>query len=252
MNSICKYLLLAFISFAPFHGFANDIRVATANNHFLNNDFEKAIQAYEDILNSGYEAPEIFYNLGNAYYRIGNLAAAILNYERALLRAPHDKDSRYNLELAYSQITDKIAPVGEFFLSRWLTNFQNSTSSDTWAVCSIVFFVLALGGILLYFIGGTMMVKKIAFFVALIGLFISAITFTFSGNQKQQFINREKAIIFEPSVTVRSTPNDSGMLLFVLHAGTKVRILQSIGEWREIEIADGNVGWVHFSQIEII
>lgn len=229
-----------------------DNRLHKANQLYADGDFENAIEVYEDVLKSGMEAPQVYYNLGNAYYRKGLLPAAILNYERALLLAPQDKDIRYNLNLAYGQITDKIEPVGVFFITRWFANFRNSTDSDTWAIVSIITFLLFLTGLLFYFFSKTSSFRKIAFFLTLFSFLISVTTLAFSNHQKQRLVNRDRAIVFSPSVTVRSAPEASGTELFVIHEGTKVKILQRINTWLEVELQDGSIGWMHEEHLEII
>jgi len=229
-----------------------DNRLHKANQLYADGDFDSAIEVYEDVLKSGMEAPQLYYNLGNAYYRNGLLPAAILNYERALLLAPQDKDIRYNLNLAYGQITDKIEPVGVFFITRWFANFRNSTDSDTWAIISIITFILFLTGLLFYFFARTSLFRKIAFFITLFSFLTSITTLAFSYHQKQRLVNRDRAIVFSPSVTVRSAPEGSGTELFVLHEGTKVKILQRIKNWSEVELQDGSIGWMHEEHLEII
>jgi len=229
-----------------------DSRFKNANEQYGKGNFEQAIEMYEQILKSGMEAPQLYYNLGNAYYRNGLLPAAILNYERALLLAPQDKDIRYNLNLAYGQITDKIESVGVFFLTRWFTNFRNSTNSDSWAIISIIAFILTLGALLFFFFAKTSFLRKISFYLALLSLLISITTFAFAHQQKQRLINRDRAIVFSPSVTVRSAPEARGTDLFVLHEGTKVKILQRINNWLEVELLDGSVGWISEEHLEII
>lgn len=229
-----------------------DNRLHKANQLYADGDFDAAVEVYEDVLKSGMEAPQVYYNLGNAYYRKGLLPAAILNYERALLLAPQDKDIRYNLNLASGQITDKIEPVGVFFVTRWFASFRNSSDSDTWAIISVVSFLLFLAGLMFYFFARTSLFRKMAFFIALFSFLISATTLAFSNHQKQRLVNRDRAIVFSPSVTVRSAPEASGTELFVLHEGTKVKILQRINNWLEVELQDGSIGWMHEEHLEII
>lgn len=229
-----------------------DEQFERANQMYADGQFEEAIAQYEAVLQSGLEAPELYYNLGNAYYRQGLLPAAILNYERALLLAPHDKDVRYNLNLAYGQITDKIEPVGVFFLSKWFAGFRNSSKSDTWAIVSIVSFVLFLAGLFFFFFAKTSLYKKLSFFVGVLAFLVALTTFVFSAQQKQHLVQRDRAIVFSPSVTVRSAPEAGGTELFVLHEGTRVKLLQQLNNWYEIELQDGNVGWMHAEHLEVI
>lgn len=245
-------MLLIAMVLITIHSTASDARFVKANALYAEGQFQDAIDAYEEILKSGVESPELYYNLGNAYYRHGLLPLAILNFERALLLAPHDRDTRYNLELAYSQIADKIEPVGEFFIAKWFSSLRSSTNSDTWAVFSIGFFVLFLMMMLLFLFAKTTTFRKITFFFAVLFVLIAATTFSFSSSQKQKLIHRTRAIIMTPSVTVRSSPDASGTEIFVLHEGTRVEILQTIGQWHEIELEDGNPGWIPVAALEVI
>lgn len=246
-----KYGLLFILVLSSLNLFADE-RFDKANTLYSEGEFQEAVDAYEEILKTGMESPELYYNLGNAYYRNGYLPSAILNYERALLLAPQDRDIRYNLELAYSQTTDKIEAVGEFFLSRWFASLRGSTDSDNWAIISIVLFVLALVGLFFYFFSRTTTIRKISFFFAVMFVVGSVVTFAFSYDQKQRLINRDRAIVFTPSVTVRSSPDRNGTELFVLHEGTRVKILQTLGDWYEVELDDGNTGWMQVMTVEVI
>ncbi len=229
-----------------------DTRFEKANEFFQNQNYKEAITTYEEILNSGVESGEIYFNLGNAYYKSGNLPRAILNYERAKLILPHDKDIAYNLKMANSQITDKLETVGEFFLINWFKSFRNKTKSDTWAIISIAAFAigLLLMGIFLYSKSRTL--KQISFYIGILLIITCVISFSFSAKQKNMLTQRNSAIIFEPSVTIKSSPSVSGTELFILHEGTKVKILESVGEWYRIQISDGNDGWLPISTVEII
>lgn len=252
MNSnIFKTFALAALMLLPGKTWA-DSRVEKANQHYAAEEYYNAIQLYEDVLKSGMEGPELYYNLGNCYYRQGLLPAAILNYERALLHAPHDKDIRYNLELAYSQIPDKIEPLGEIFIAQWFASIRNITKSDTWAWISIASFSLFLILLLIYFFSKRRALRKIGFFVGLIFLIISVTTFFFAKYQKQRLANRDTAIVFSPSVTVRSAPDAGSTELFVLHEGVKVKLLKFNNNWYEIQIEDGNEGWIHAEHVEVI
>jgi tetratricopeptide (TPR) repeat protein len=232
--------------------FAEDARFINANELFTQAKFQEAAIAYEEILNSGVESGGVYYNLGNAYYKTGNLPKAILNYERALLMLPHDKDIRYNLEMANSQITDKLDTVDEFFIINWYHNFKNSTKSDTWALISILGFILSLTSIAIFLFSRPKGIKQISFFMGIILFLISLISFNFSANQKDKLTNRNSAIIFTPSVTIKSSPSASGTELFILHEGTKVRVIEKVSNWYRIQISDGNEGWAPEKSMEII
>lgn len=225
---------------------------AEGDSAYIKNDFASAIQIYESLLQQG-EAPEIYYNLGNCYYKTDDIARAILNYERALLLSPGNTDIRANLEIARSKTIDKVTPVPEIFFITWIKSLVNSQSSDAWARTGIVSFLLLLVSLAIFFFTQHIKWKKIGFSAAILFLIVTVLSNLFASRQKSYLTNRNDAIILSPSVTVRSTPSESGTSLFVLHEGRKVEIKDnSMREWKEIRLEDGKVGWVPSSSIEVI
>ncbi|MDR1332603.1 MAG: tetratricopeptide repeat protein, partial [Tannerella sp.] len=194
----------------------------------------------------------VYYNLGNACYKAGRIASAILNYERALLMNPGDKDLRHNFAIAKLRTTDQIEPVGEFFLLNWFRAVQNLFRVDTWAIVGLVCFALFIGCLTLYFFSKRMALKKSGFYAGVALLALVIVANVFAWNQKQALQNRNGAIVFAPTVTAKSSPDNSGTDLFVLHEGTKVFIKSTVGEWNEIELEDGNVGWLRQKDLEKI
>ena len=225
---------------------------AEGDSAYIKNDFASAIQIYESLLQQG-EAPEIYYNLGNCYYKTDDIARAILNYERALLLSPGNADIRANLEIARSKAIDKVTPVPEIFFITWIKSLVNSQSSDAWARTGIVSFLLLLVSLAIFFFTQHVKWKKIGFSAAILFLIVTVLSNLFASQQKSYLTNRNDAIILAPSVTVRSTPSESGTSLFILHEGRKVEIKDnSMREWKEIRLEDGKVGWVPSSSIEVI
>jgi tetratricopeptide (TPR) repeat protein len=231
---------------------AEDARFEQANLLYTDAKYQEAITTYEEILNSGLESGELYFNLGNSYYKSGNLPKSILYYERAKLILPHDKDIQYNLEMANSQITDKLDTIGEFFLSSWLNTFMNSTKSDNWAIISLISFTICVLLIAIFLFSRNRNLKQLSFFIGILILFGSVVAFNFSAKQKQKLTERNTAIIFAPSVTIKSSPSKGGTELFILHEGTKVSILEQVSDWYRIQISDGNEGWAPMQSMEII
>ena len=190
------------------------------------------------------ESAAIYYNLGNAYYKDGQIAPAILNYERALLLSPADGDIRFNLQMAKQRSVDKIEPLGEFFLAKWFHAVQNLASADRWGTIGIVCFLLCLVCLSVFFFSRQRRFKQIGFYSAVVLLAIVVVANVFASNQADEITNRTEAIVFSPTVTVKSSPDQSGTDLFVIHEGTKVSIKSTLGEWSEISLEDGNVGWM--------
>ena len=231
--------------------YAQDV-VTQANEAYEQEDFKKAIELYETALKEQGKSADLYYNLGNAYYKDNHYAEAILNYERALLLSPGDEDVRFNLDMAKSHITDKIEPVETFFLTMWFHSVRDSLSSNAWAVVGIVSFLLIIVCLFLYFFTRIVVLKKIGYFLGLILVLVTIIANNFAFSLKDKLTDREEAIIFAPTITVKSSPADSGTDLFILHEGTKVSVLSTVGEWSEIKLSDGNRGWMPTGKLRII
>ena len=225
---------------------------AEGDSAYMKNDYASAIQIYEALLNRG-EAADIYYNLGNSYYKAGDIAKAILNYERALLLQPGNGDIRANLEIARSKTVDKVEPVPEIFFVSWTKSLINSMSVDSWAVCGVVCFILLIVSLYLFIFSKQIVLKKAGFISGIVFLAVTILANVFANQQKDELANRNSAIVINPSVTVRSTPSESGTSLFILHEGHKVGVKDgSMKDWKEIRLEDGKVGWVPASAIEII
>ncbi len=246
LRIICKKLLLTGVFLLLIFASANaqDKRLNKGNSLYSEGKFEEAIQVYEDILKTGVESEVLYFNLGNAYYKTANLPRAILNYERAKLIDSDDLDVNYNLDLAYSQTIDKIEPIDKLFIKRWIQDLIDKGTSDFWAYTSIALFliVLILSGIYLY--SGNATVKRVSFFSSVLLVVGVILSFNFASVQSNKLSNRTEAIIFEPSVTVKSSPDFSGTDLFVIHEGTKVKILETVGNWKRVQVNNGSQGWL--------
>ena len=226
---------------------------AQADSAYINNDFANAVYLYENILANQGESADIYYNLGNSYYKMDNIAKAIVNYEKALVLNPGNGDIRFNLELAQSKTVDKVTPMSEIFLITWMKSLTNTMSEKGWAKMGITTFILMLLCLALYFFGKKIALKKIGFVAALCLLLVCILSNVCASSQKNEAQSHSTAIIMAPSVTVKSTPNEGGTDLFILHEGHKVNIKDNtMREWKEIQLEDGNVGWVPTSVIEII
>ncbi len=225
---------------------------AEADSAYVRGQYQQAIALYEDLLEQGASA-DLYYNLGNAYYRTENIPEAVLNYERALLLSPGDRDIRFNLQIARSKTFDKIVPESEMFFITWYRALVNIMSVDGWARTALAALALTIILLLVYLFSERLWLRKAGFFggVALLLLFVVANIFAWQ--QKQDLLNRKGAIIFAPAVTVKSTPAANGTDLFILHEGTKVEITDgSMKEWKEIRIADGKEGWIESKHIRVI
>ncbi len=233
-------------------GFIPDEAFIKANELYIGGSYEEAIIVYEQIINSGYQSPVLYYNLGNAYYRSNIIPSAILNYERAALLSPGDEDISFNLELARLHVRDRIEQLPDFFLNRWWNNLRDMTSAARWAYISLFTFITALFLLSAFLVSSSIIIKKTFFWLAVIIFFGSILSFSLGLDQKNYIRNHSTAIVFSPVVSVKSSPDVNSTVLFVIHEGTKVWVRESIGEWRAVRISDGNKGWLHKNAIRMI
>lgn len=243
-------VLLFFALLIPATGFC--VEKKNADIEYSKGNYQRAIRDYEALLKKT-PSSDIYYNLGNAYYRTDNITRAVLNYERALLLSPGDKDIHFNLQMARSKTIDKIAPKSELFFVVWYRSVVNVISSDAWAVVAIVCMTMALLLVLLFLFSGSVFYRKSGFFGAcsFLGLFIIANIFAYQ--QKQMLINRNGAIVMSQSAVIKSTPSKGGKDLFIIHEGTRVDITDNtMKDWKNIRLSDGREGWILSSQIEFI
>lgn len=213
----------------------------------------EALQDWSDVAATGLRSKELYYNLGNAYFKTGETAQAVLNYERALRLDPSDADVRYNLEFARAMTQDRIDEVPEFILKTWIRKIGYWMSSDAWAVLSLVFLALTLALVLLFLLGPTAGMRRTGFFAGIATLLLSLAAFGFARSQKADAERHDEAIVMRPVSSVTSSPSsDAAKSLFILHEGTKVKVLDEVSGYKDIELADGRRGWIASGDIEII
>lgn len=231
---------------------ANAITKQNADDEYAKGNYQQAIKDYQEILKSGVSA-EIYYNLGNAYYRTDNITQALLAYERALQLSPGDNDIRFNLQYARSKTIDKITPESEMFFVTWYHSLVNFTSVDRWANTAIISIVMALLLILVFLFAPQMWARKFGFYGSAAFLMLFVIANLFAFQQKRELETKQGAIVVAPTVNVKKTPAASGTDVFVIHEGTRVDIIdRGMKQWRGIKLADGREGWLKTSQIEEI
>ena len=223
--------------------------VEKGNEYFMNGEYELAISEYQAVIDSGFESSELYYNLGNAYYKSHKITMALVYYEKANLLDPGDEEILHNLEMTRQLAIDKIDHLPEFLPKIWYRRFISLLKTDQWAYISLVAFPVSLLLFLVYLFVRKIRIRKLSFWMAVFMLIISLSTFVFSYHQKRLVYNHSYAIIISPSVTIKSSPDESGTELFQLHEGTKVEIIDQLGEWKEIKLSDGNVGWLRMEEL---
>ncbi|MVN22635.1 tetratricopeptide repeat protein [Mucilaginibacter sp. HMF7410] len=222
------------------------------NQLYAKAQYQQAAQTYQQILNDGYQSAVIYFNTGNAYYKLDDMASAILYYEKARKLAPNDKDININIQFANLKIADKIEPQPDFFVARWWHNFILVLPAN---ILSIISDLLFLGGFLLliaYLFAGSLILKKASFFTGIVAILFGIITIFMANRQINYFNSHHQAIIFSNSVIVKGSPDVNAKPLFVMHEGTKVDVNQKNGNWIEIELPNGNSGWITVDNVKDI
>lgn len=250
-----KLISLTILIILSLHAFSFDAvqSFSKANNLYQQSKFMEASKAYEAILLSGHESAELYFNLGNAYFKQSKFPQAILNYERALRLSPGDEDIRFNIQVANLRIVDKIEPMPEIFYNRWINQAKSMFSADGWGRTSVYFLLLAIAAGVFYSLGqGLGSIRKISFYFAVMALAISILAICFGYQEFQQIKEAKSAIVFTPTLNVKSSPNENGNNIFVVHEGTKVELLDRVSNWVKIRLADGNIGWIQESHVVVI
>ncbi len=232
--------------------FAQADLLQKANELYTKEQFKQSIDVYNQLLMTNMESPEVYFNLGNAYYKTGQYTLAILNYERAKLLAPDDEDINFNLQVANQKVVDSIQELPGIFIVRWWNSLVNSQTTDGWALLSIISFVVFLTMLGFYFFAKTSEVKRITFWSGSFLIVFTIFSWSFAAKQKSRLVNHPEAIVMQPTVTVKSSPTEKGTNLFVVHEGLKVKITDKLGDWVEIKLADGNKGWLLSESVERI
>jgi len=228
------------------------IQFEQANQLYRSGDYVRAASAYEGLISNGYESAALYYNLGNAYFKMDSIPAAILQLERARLLSPRDEDVQYNLRLANLRVIDKIEPIPQLFFLSWWKSFIDMFSADGWGMMAVVSLWCAAAFGVIFMLGRTVTFQRITFLGAVVSLMLCALSFTGTFQRVQRERNVQSAIVFSPSVSVKSAPDPQSTDLFILHEGVKIEFMDAVGEWRKIRLADGKVGWLSVEDVRVI
>lgn len=239
-NTLC----LLFIAMSLFAFSQNEIKFEQGKEHYNEGNYEAAITSWESILESGEHSAALYFNLGNAYYRIDQIAPSIYFYEKALQLAPGDSEIKNNLTFAQNRTVDIVEPLPKNLISDWIDNTTQLFSFDRWAKTAIVFLVGFVLLFLLYYFSITAIKKRLFFLGSFLSLFFSLACLFFAYTNYGQVTHTKTAILFASSSQVRSEPLPRAELSFVIHEGTKVKIIAEEADWARIKLADGKDGWM--------
>lgn len=252
MKKIIIYIISIFWGVSSaFAADNNDALWENANDAYVNGNYGEAIVLYDSIVQSGYVSGKLYYNLGNAHFKVGHLGKSILNYKRALRFKPYDADFRYNLSIAESRTKDKIESLPGFAFGRWVDGWRSYLTSNDWGIVSLVMLALALGGVLVYLLLRNKRRRKIGFAAMVTFGALALLTLWFAIAEKRDMSSRQ-GVVMATAASVNSSPEGNGRELFVLHEGTVVDITGDYATWVEVALPDGNKGWMQAISLEMI
>lgn len=248
---ISLFIVLQVFTFSLF---ANNIDslILDANNKYNTGLYDSALSLYKQVINQGFESGELYYNMGNAYFKNNDIASAILYYEKAKRLLPNDDEIDYNLNIANSMIVDKIEKVPELFYNRWWNFFYNQLGADAWTIFTLISFTILIVTIGLFIMSKKRQNRKVSFYLGVLFLIITLTSYALAWQKFNTSIKQNEAIVFTSSITVKSSPTQNAVDLFVIHEGTKVKIIDKIDNWVEIKIQNGSIGWLPEKSIKSI
>ncbi len=243
------YLLIILSSLAKAD--SNSI-MQTANEYYKNNRYQLAIEEYNKLLLDGFEGTSLYYNLGNAHYRLGKVGYAILYYEKALKLSPNDEDVKHNLALAKLNLKDKVDTLPPFFIFNLWEGILAAFSVTGWTIIVYIIFILVLIVFVVYFFSRSVTEQRISFFTGIGLTVILLLTISLLIVKMNKEFNTKDGVIIETSVIVKSSPDYSSKDSFQIHEGLKVRIEDNVDDWVKIRLDDGKIGWITEKSLGII
>lgn len=237
--SVITFVLVSLVSFAQ----VEELK-SSADQAFISQDYRQAIELYEQILSQEYVSAEVYYNLGNAYFKDGQIASSVLNYERALKLAPNDEDIQFNLRLVNLSVKDKVEVIPELFFITWWKAILKAFTADGWAWSAVVALLIGLAGLLLFNLSSEEGLKRLTFYTGIVAIVWCGFSVYAAEKAYNQIVNDKRAVVFASTLTAKSAPDQKGKDLFVIHEGLVVSVTDDLNGWVRIKLSNGDVGWV--------
>ena len=251
MKQVSILFLLVAISFKVC-GQSDIPLIQEASNQYAEENYDEALATYDELLGQGYSSSELFYNLGNGYFKLGDIPSAILYYERAIRTNPEDADIKFNLIIANQQIVDKLDKVPESFVARAIKSYRSLMSADGWSKIAVFFFIITLVMLGTYLMIDITTIKRLSLLVSLVFLALFLQSYLMAELNYIDMQENNYGITFEPTINVKSEPKETSTELFVIHEGLKVQILDNSLGWYKIKLVNGSIGWLQESSIKVI
>jgi len=253
LKTNCIYIILAVVILSSsMWAESAEAMLKRGNEFYIEKDYNKAIEAYENLTEQGYESPELFYNLGNSYFRIGKLGYAVLYYEKAHKLAPSDEDINHNLAFVNLQTVDKIETLPPFFLFEWWENLLALFSVTGWTIFTYIIYVLLLGIVVLYTFASGSFIQRLTVYGGLFTVLLLALSITILAVNVNRENNVKKAVVVEQTATAKLSPDNKSNDAFIIHEGLKVTVEDHLSNWIKVRLEDGKIGWLTNDNIRII
>jgi len=244
MKKIFYILILTTQVFFAQNGFEK------GNDLYQNGKYDLAVKAYESVLAANKQSAELYFNLGNSYYKLNEIAPAIYNYEKALVLDPCNKETLNNIKFAQKQTIDEIKVVPKVGFAKLIRDFTGNYRYDTWAWITVAFATLFMLFFVGYYFSQRGTVKRIFFFGMFVIILLIVISISSAIFEKNHFKNERPAIVFAESTEVKNEPQKASTAIFVLHEGTKVFVAETLENWKKIQLTDGTEGWIDSGAIK--
>ena len=212
--------------------------------------YQEAVSSWMKIVENKKHSSELYFNLGNAHYKLNNIGPSIYYYEKALLLAPNSNDIKNNLAFAENAKVDAIEPLPKTIFYKWYHTISEVLTFDGWAYMAVAFSICFALLFLVYYFSYSERIKRVFFVSAAFSLLLIGMSFSMAFSTYDDAIKNQPAIIFAESIEVREAPNLGSEISFTLHEGTKVQIVEKDTDWVLIEIANGKEGWIPYSDLK--
>ncbi|SDB60106.1 SH3 domain-containing protein [Flavobacteriaceae bacterium MAR_2010_188] len=253
MKELKQIGFIVFILMITSFGYAqNETYFEEGNDLYNDGKFAEAVEKYEEIISNGEHSADLYYNLGNAHYKLNNIAPSIYYFEKALQLRPNDREITNNIAFARNMTIDAIEPVPEVGFQKMLNNVTKLLSFENWSKLAIFLMFSFVVLFLLYYFSKSTLKKRILFFGSLSLLVFVGLSVLMAFQSYSLFVKDKPAIVFSQEAQVKSEPNLRGTLVFTLHEGTKVQILETVEDWNKIKIADGKTGWITTDNLKML
>tara|TARA_Y100000758_G_scaffold178488_1_gene126921 strand:+ start:776 stop:1555 length:780 start_codon:yes stop_codon:yes gene_type:complete len=223
-----------------------------ANELYNKGSYIEAINNYKEIIKNDFHSAELYYNLGNAYYRLDSIASSVYYYEKALQLNPNDREIIDNLELINKTLVDEIDPITIPLIESILNRVSNIFYFETWGYISIFFSFLIVALFLSYYFANSSRVKRLTFVLLCISSIFMLVSLINGNKGYNNYINNEYAVIYSYETDLKIEPNYRSETLFMLHEGTKIQVLENYNNWIKIRLVNGQVGYIQLIDVKIL